>query len=74
LSAIKRKRREWIELVPGLPARAAILRPTRRRLARMRLYLHTKNACPEAIEAAAGARKRYLSWRHKQKSAVADAK
>ena len=41
-------------------------------LARLRLYLHTKNACPEAIKAAAGAWQRYRSWRHKQKSAVAD--
>jgi hypothetical protein len=41
-------------------------------LARLRLDLHTKNACPRAIEAAAGAWKRYRSWRHKQKSAVAD--
>ena len=30
-------------------------------LARLRLYLKTKNACPEAIEAAAGAWKRYRS-------------
>jgi hypothetical protein len=41
-------------------------------LARLRLYLKTKNACPEAIEATAGAWKRFRSWRHKQKSAVAD--
>src|SRR6516165_3328923 len=32
-------------------------------LARLRLYLKTKNACPEAIEAAAGAWRRYQSWR-----------
>jgi hypothetical protein len=34
-------------------------------LDRLRLYLHMRNACPEAIEAAAGAWKRYRDWRSK---------
>src|SRR5262245_21140665 len=37
-------------------------------LDRLRLYLHMKNACPGAIEAAAGAWKRYQGWRRKDRT------